>query len=258
MREPPIPDPDRPELVAILSATEEEMAPLRERVQGDEELRDGPRRYQRGRLRGTEVVLVVTGEGKRNADLVARRVVQLCWPTRILALGLAGALSPKLASGTLLISSEVMEGDQILAWPDLAWLDEAHLSVDYDLGRLVTVDEILTSPAMKDEWWGKTMRDQPAACDMESACWARVASAYQIPWLVVRAISDGADETLPWFLEDCRAQDGRIDRRQVFWKAFWRPRSWRMLWRLKGRLRRCSRLLADAAEQLVAAIGRGG
>lgn len=258
MPETVVPDPDRPELVAILAATEEEMAPLRERVEGGEELRDGPRRYRRGRLRGTEVVLVVTGEGKRNADLVARRVVQQCWPTRMLAIGLAGALSPDLAPGTLLISSEVLEGDRTLAWPDLAWLDESELSVEYDLGRLVTVDEILSSPAMKDEWWGKTMRDQPAAGDMESACWARVAAAYQIPWLVVRAISDGADETLPHFLEDCRAQDGRIDRQQVFWKAFWRPRSWRMLWKLKGRLKRCAKLLADAAEQLVAAVGHAG
>lgn len=255
MREAPPPDPDRPELVAILAATEEEMEPLRGRIEAADQLPDGPRRYQRGKLHGVDVILVVTGEGKRNADLVARRVVQLCWPTRILALGLAGALSPELKAETLLISSEVMEGDRTLAWPDLAWVDAADLEgLDHDLGRLVTVDEILSSPEMKNEWWGHTMRDQPAAGDMESACWARVAAAYQIPYLVVRAISDTAEESLPAFLEDCRAQDGRIDRRQVFWKAVWRPASWNILWKLNGRLKRCARLLADAAVRLVAAV----
>jgi nucleoside phosphorylase len=202
------------------------------------------------------VVLAVSGEGKRNADLVTKRVVQVCAPTRILGLGLAGALSPKLRAGEILVSSEVMEGGSVLAWPDLQWLDAAVLTVPHDRGRLVTVDEILSTPAMKDEWWGKTMRDQPAAGDMESACFARVATAYQIPYLVVRAISDAADETLPHFLEDCRAQDGRLDRRQVFWKAFWRPASWNILWRLNGRLKRCARLLADVTEQLVAAVDR--
>lgn len=244
------------ELVAVLAATEQEIAPLRERVKVAGEVADGPRRYQRGTLRGVPVVLAVTGEGKRNADLVTKRVVQLCAPTRILGLGLGGALSPKIRAEEILISSEVMEGGSVLAWPDLQWLDVADLPVEHDRGRLVTVDEILSTPAMKREWWGKTMRDQPAACDMESACFARVATAYQIPYLVVRAISDTAEETLPHFLEDCRTQDGRLDHRQVFWKAFWRPSSWSALYRLNGRLKRCARRLADVAEQLVAAVDR--
>ena len=97
-------------------------------------------------------------------------------------------------------------------------------------------------------------RDQPAAADMESACFARVAIAYNIPYLVARAISDDAAETLPDFLEDCRAQDGSIDRRQVMWKAFWRPRSWLQLFRLRGRIQRCALTLADFAEDLVGSL----
>lgn len=249
-------EPREGELVAILAATAEETGPLLERIAVQEEIADGPRRYKRGTLRGVPVVLAITGEGKRNADMVARRVAQKLGPTRILGLGLGGALSPKMRAEEIIVSSEVMEGESVLAWPDLQWLDRAELQVEHDQGRLVTVDEILSTPQMKDEWWGKTMRDQPAVCDMESACFARVAAAYQIPYLVIRAVSDTADETLPHYLEDCRAQDGRLDRRQVMWKAFWRPGSWRMLWKLHGRLKRCSRLLADAAEQLVGALER--
>jgi nucleoside phosphorylase len=245
---------DRTELVAIVAAMEDEVAPLRERLADVEEVKDGARRYYVGTLRGVRVVVAATGDGKRNADLGIRRLVQKLEPTRVLALGIAGAISDDLAVGDLLISSEVMEGDQTLAWPDLQWLEEAEIGVPYDLGRLVTVDEILSTPASKRSLWGKTWRDQPAAADMESACFARVAIAYNLPYLVARAISDDVEEVLPDFLEDCRAQDGSLDRRQVMWKALWRPRSWLPLFRLQRRMRRSAVTLADFAEALVASL----
>jgi len=242
------------ELVAIVAAMEDELTPLRQRVQQQEEVADGPRRYTRGLLHGVPVVLAVTGEGKRNADLGIRSLVQKCRPTRILALGLGGGLSPRLRVGELIVSSEVMEGDSVLSWPDLQWLEEARLDVEYDLGRLVTVDEILATPESKQRWWGKTVRDQPAVADMESACFARVAIAFKLPYLIARAVSDAAEETLPYFLEDCRAQDGSLDRRQVMWKAMWRPGSWVPLYRLRRRIDRCAISLARFAEGVVAAL----
>jgi len=245
---------ERQELIAIIAAMEDEMAPLRQRLVGETEIADGPRRYYEGRLRGVSVVLAVTGEGKRNADVGIRRLIQKCNPTRVLAIGLGGSLSPKLRVGEILVSSEVMEGDQILGWPDLQWLEEAHVDIEYDLGRMVTVDEILSTPESKEEWWGRTARDQPAIADMESACFARVAIAYNVPYLVVRAVSDSSDEVLPHFLEDCRSQDGSIDRRQVMWKAFWRPKSWGILFKLRRRIEQLTVRLADFAEHLVAAL----
>lgn len=245
---------EAPELVAIVAAMPEEIAALRGRVVDGEEIADGPRRFLRGRLGGVDVVLAVTGDGKRNADLCIRRLIQKCAPTRVLAIGLAGALSPKLRPGDLLVSSEVLEGDRVLGWPELQWLEEAAPLPDYDLGRIVTVDEILWSPEQKAEWWGRTSRDQAAAVDMESACYARVAIAFNVPYLVARVISDAAGETLPAFLEDCRTQDGSVDRRQVVFKALWRPRSWLQLLRLRRRMHRAAPLLADFCERLVAPL----
>lgn len=245
---------DRPELIAIVAAMEDEIAPLRERLVDAEEIKHGPRRYQRGTLRGVPVVLTATGDGKRNADLGIRMLVQKMDPTRVLAIGLGGALSKDLRVGDLLVSSEVLEGENILGWPDLQWLEEAQISMEHDLGRMVTVDEILATPEEKRRWWSATWRDQPAVADMESACFARVAIAYGIPYLVARAISDTLEESLPEFLEDCRAQDGSIDKSQVMWKAFWRPKSWLQLARLRTRMRRCAVTLADFAEALVGSL----
>jgi len=247
-----------PELVAIIAAMAEEIAPLRARMGVIEEIRDGPRRYLKGTLKGVPIVLAVSGEGKRNADLVMRRVIQKCVPTRVLGIGLAGALSHDLVVGDLLVASEVLEGHRVLAWPDLQWFEEAGLGKLCELGRVVTVDEVLADPDAKQRWWRETMRDQPAVADMESAGYARVAIAYKLPYLMVRAVSDTASEQLPPFLEDCRDQDGSISRREVAWKAFWRPGSWAALWRLQRRIGRLSLRLADIAERLVGALGQAG
>lgn len=246
------------ELVAVVAAMEEEIAVLRSRVRERTEVADGPRRYLRGRLAGVDVVLGVTGAGKRNADHGIRCLIQKCAPTRVLAIGLAGALSPDLRVGDLLVSSEVMEGERLLGWPDLQWLEEAAPPMEFDLGRMVTVDEILWSPQQKAEWWARTARDQAAAVDMESACYARVATAFKLPYLVARVVSDAAYEALPAFLEDCRSQDGAVDRRQVVMRAIWRPRSWLSLLRLRRRLRRAAAGLADFAECVLLPLASPG
>ena len=242
---------ERHELVAIVAATELEIAALRERVRNSERVKNGPYEYQRGTLRGVDVVVAATGDGKRNADLGIRRLIQKLSPTRVLALGHGGALSDDLVPGDILVSSEVLEGENTVAWPDLQWLEDAKVAVPHELGRLVTIDEILVTEEEKRHWWGQTWRDQPAAVDMESACFARVAAAYNVPYLIVRFISASAAEMLPEFLDDCRAQDGSLDRRQLVWRALLRPKSWLPLLILRARIRRGSVSLADFAEALV-------
>ena len=50
---------------------------------------------------------------------------------------------------------------------------------------------------------------------MESAGWARVASARDIPYVVVRAVTDTADEDLPAYLSRCYDPEGGIRRGRV-------------------------------------------
>ena len=73
------------DLIAIVAANADEIAPLRERLQGVEEVKDGPRRYYVGTLKGARVVVAATGDGKRNADLGVRRLIQKLEPNRVLA-----------------------------------------------------------------------------------------------------------------------------------------------------------------------------
>ena len=251
-------EPESDELIAVVTAMEDEIVVLRERVRERVEIKNGPARYTQGLIQGVPVVLCVTGDGKRNADIGLRKLIQKCTPRRVLVLGIAGALSGKLKVGELVVSSEVLEGNDVLARPDLQWLEEEAVTGEsYELGRLVTVDEIVATPEGKQHWWGQTERDQPAAVDMESACFARVATAYGLPYLIVRAITDTAGESLPSFLEDCRRQDGSIDQRKVVGKAIWRPRSVAALLRLRTRMNRSATRLANFAEELIAGTRPG-
>lgn len=245
--------PEPPEAaIAVVAAMRQEIAPLRRRLRGAVSGRDGPLTWHRGELRGADVVLAATGEGRRRAADGIARVVARHAPARVLGIGLGGALSPELGVGDLLLASEVRDGEEAVAAPDHRWLARARELGGWPAGRLVTVGEILATPAAKARWREAGRPDQLAVADLESASWARVAAAHRLPYLVARAVSDRADEALPSFLALCRRPDGAIDRRRVLAHAARRPASWGPLVRLWARTRRCARRLADLAEVLVA------
>ena len=113
-------------------------------------------------------------------------------------------------------------------------------------GTLVTVDRPLVAAAEKAAWAAR-IGDGSAAVDMESAAWARAAAARGIPYIVVRAVSDAADEELPGYLSRCMDADGGI--RRSAWRCA-RSRS-------RPRSRRCSPCAgacAIATERLAAFV----
>jgi adenosylhomocysteine nucleosidase len=91
----------------------------------------------------------------------------------------------------------------------------------------------------------------PSAVDLESAAYARVAASFGVGYLVLRAISDTADEGLPFDLNLCRDDEGRLDRGKVARQALLHPTSMPELWRLRGRVARSAVRLADLVETLL-------
>jgi adenosylhomocysteine nucleosidase len=90
------------------------------------------------------------------------------------------------------------------------------------------------------------------AADMESAAWAREAAARGIPYLVVRAISDAADEDLPAFFTETVGTDGSIRRGEVARRALLEPSSWGTLLRMRRRLHDCSESLGAFLARMLA------
>src|SRR5436305_1783294 len=208
-----------------------------------------------GRLGGAPVVLAATGDGARDAARGLAALLDAAPVGRLLVLGVAGGLSPDLASGDLVAARRVVEDGREVAAADPAWL-AAVAAAGAILGTALTAPRILITPEEKRAAWrGLDVLGEPgpATVDLESAAYARLAAARGIPFLVVRAVVDTASEALPLDFNRCRREEaGGVDEALVVGRALWRPRVWRDLADLRRRLKRSALALARLAVQLAA------
>ena len=99
-------------------------------------------------------------------------------PNAIIMAGLAGALDPKLIIGDLVVENCPAT---------------VHAPPQWQTGTIYTADRLIATPAEKEELFRAT---GAAAVDMENAAVRAWAGRYDIPVIVVRAISDRADQAL--------------------------------------------------------------
>jgi nucleoside phosphorylase len=222
-----------------------------------------------GRLGGEEVALMATGDGAEAAAAGLEALLAELRPRRLLVLGVAAGLTPGLAEGTLVAARRVLTGDgsAVPREPDGDWLALA-LACGATPGVAVSVTGILAGRGAKREAFRKavapaaggaaaSLRAPVATADLESAAYARVAAARSLPYLVVRAVLDPVDETLPLDFEACRDSRGRVSSARVVLRALRRPWTFADLWRLRGRVRDAATGLGGLAKRLVAAAAEG-
>jgi nucleoside phosphorylase len=206
----------------------------------------------RGLLRGLgpaarrELTVRVVGPRAAVLDrLDVARIVPV--PTALLVAGLSGACVPDLRTGDVLVGDPVAipgaareddGGDPWLRRRAIRALDAAGLR--YRVGRLLTVDEVVTTPAAKAAW---SRTEGALAVDMESAhvlAWARRAG---LPAVTVRAITDGLEDEVPRELLDAVGADGRM-RPWGAARLLGRPSLLTAAWRLGRRSQRALGSLA--------------
>ncbi len=145
-----------------------------------------------GTVAGRSVVLFQTGiRAHRLAKLPAASLVR---PRHgVISAGLAGGLDPSLPGGAVVTSREVlMEGRRFLTDRRLTGLlaDSGAIEVH----AVLTVETVLATSQEKQAA-GKRMRAQ--AVDMESAIIAAWAQDQNVPFAVLRGISDPATSSVP-------------------------------------------------------------
>lgn len=187
------------------------------------------------------VVLGGTGDGPKRAGSGAATFLERHKPSALIGAGLAGALTPELSVGEIVASRRVRFQVGDAATPDPRLLERA-LRAGARAVTLVTVDRPIVSASARAALAGSAAGEAMAA-DMESAAWAREAAARGIPYIVVRAISDAADEELPAFFAEAVGTDGSIRRGEVARRALLEPSSWVTLLRMRRRLHDCSAAL---------------
>jgi adenosylhomocysteine nucleosidase len=229
----------------VLAPLPEELRALRQRLTPIERVHvPGLRRACRGSLQGSPTVLAVTGDGERKALRGIETALATFRPSHLLVIGVAGALTPELDVGDVIAARQVLQPDGQPREPSHELLARA-VESGIPAGTVLTTTRLATTPEEKARLAVQPGVAAPAVVDLESAFYAQAADAAGVPWLVLRAVSDTATESLPPYLERCRDEGGAVQRGRVALQGLLRPWSLPVLLRLGRRVRLCSETLAE-------------
>ena len=207
--------------------------------------------FVEARLGTADVALCLTGDGAGNAGRAAAALCEAVRPTALLGAGVAGALSPGLAIGDVLVSRRIRDSQGDAPPPDARLLAQALENTRVSAGTFLTVGRPVVLASLKKALAQSLDDGGPAAADMESSAWARAAASRGIPYLIARAISDRADEDLPEYLGRCVGSDGAIRRSSVLLRALAQPATIPALLRMRGRVLACAEGLAGFLEEFL-------
>ena len=174
--------------------------------------------FYQGRIGNFDVILAKCGIGKVNAARCAQILIDRSNPDYLINTGVAGGVGPGLKVGDMVLSTELVQHDfsmnalgcvdgcQTLEGPkdQPTWFhaDEALLArfektaremageSAIHRGRIASGDTFVANRAAQKRIYEAF---SALACEMEGAAIAQVAQAADVPFLVVRAISDLAD-----------------------------------------------------------------
>ena len=230
-----------------------EASALLRRVGGASRVRDGAAPAAvRGRIGDRPVQVAVCGVGERAARRAAERCVRLASRGacgRVIWLGIAGALSPDLEVGDLVVGRTVVVPQQ----PPLdldATLVGAAVTQGCRSGVLVTASGLVVTATSREALWRRTGSLPETAVDMETWGAARVLQRAGLPFAAVRAISDTAADRLPAWLERIPAPGGGSPLGPVVRGALMRPSALVPLAKIRLRTARLGVRLAEVVASL--------
>lgn len=145
-------------------------------------------------LKGVECA-VISGGG--DAEATRRKVDSLVagGATHLVSFGIAGALAPSLKPGDLLVASNVMMSDGSVVPTDQAWRDEALRKIEG--AKPASIAGASTAVATAEAKANLFRGSGAFAIDMESHHVAAAAQRHKLPFIVIRAIADTAEDELP-------------------------------------------------------------
>ncbi|TXK96277.1 phosphorylase [Methylococcaceae bacterium HT1] len=142
-------------------------------------------------------LITLSGAGPKNATHAAQNLLSH-GATQLISWGCAGALSPHLKAGHLLIPNCILAKDNTLLTTHQPWSQQViellDKSIKYDTSCLLESDTIISLAEDKARQYELT---QATAVDMETAALARIANQAQIPFIAIRSIVDSAQLDLP-------------------------------------------------------------
>ena len=200
--------------VGIIGAMEVEVELLKSEMTISNIVKKASMEFFEGTIGGTEVVVVKSGIAKVNAGICVQILSDVFNVTHILNTGVAGSLNAKINIGDIVLSTDACYHDVdatvfgykkgeipqlgVLSFPaDKDMIEKAKAAIKSaapDLGvfegRICSGDQFISSPEIKEG----IIKDFGGTCvEMEGAAIAQACYLNNIPFVIIRAISDKAD-----------------------------------------------------------------
>lgn len=217
--------------IAILGAFSDEIEMLVDSLDNKFIEKKGGIEFFRGELSGRNVVIAYTGIGKVNAAMTTTLLLEYYQPSKVIFTGIAGGINPSVNPADLVISERCVHHDlnyiyddtlvcyqptnplngttnPVFFYADSSMLqslkvtaknihlasvisasDTLHPKIIF--GTIATGDAFIASKRKNNELIERFNAD---AVEMEGAAVAQVCYQRDIPFIIIRSISDSADE----------------------------------------------------------------
>lgn len=237
--------------VLVTFALKEEFAPWRKRGGFEPDGAFGNGRAYRKRQGAIEVSVVLTSVGPGNAARVVAQVLEEKRFDLLISSGLAGGLRPMHRPGHVLVGRAVrrLENGQELA-PLAEWVEGAR-KLGAREAVFVTSARVAGSGAEK-----RFLGIEADAVEMESFAVIEQAAARNVPAVVIRAINDPVETSLPVDFNYVFNASGRVRPARLAGELIRQPAAAAGLVRLARESRRAATALAEFLDRYITAAGR--
>lgn len=203
-------------MIGIIGAMDEEVEQIVSAMELTRQETKASMTFNAGKLSGRDVVIVRSGIGKVNAAVCTQILVDDFNVDYVINTGIAGSLKAEIDIADVVISSDVLHHDmdatgfgyplgQIPRMDTLSFAADDRLiklaeeacakvipQVGVHVGRVVSGDQFISDKAVKD----RISKNFEGFCtEMEGAAIAQTASLNGVPFVILRAISDKADDS---------------------------------------------------------------
>lgn len=200
--------------IGIIGAMEVEVETLKSKMNIKNTVKKASMEFFEGTIGNTEVVVVRSGIAKVNAGICVQILVDIFGVTHVINSGVAGSLDARINIGDIVLSTDACYHDvdaTVFGYKkgEVPQLGTAAFTADAELrekaktaikaaapdlgvfeGRVCSGDQFISSGEVKDA----IKRDFDGMCtEMEGAAIAQGCYLNNVPFLIIRAISDKAD-----------------------------------------------------------------
>lgn len=199
--------------IGIIGAMDEEIALFKEEMNLARETRRAGIVYYEGQWGGKEIVLCKCGVGKVNASVCTQILLDTFGVQAVIFTGVAGALHPELEIGDIVVATDCQHHDMdvtalgfprgVIPFTDISVFrsDEKLVDAAVKASEQVTSGKTMTGRILSGDQFianRDTVRElhetmQGMCTEMEGAAVAQVCVMNEVPFVVIRSMSDKAD-----------------------------------------------------------------